>query len=277
MAYGIARQSRSLGRENALLAHLLLVLDRSEESFTVPAPLPTADGDPTFLSDGFGWRITRHIAGRRPDEDALATYRQSANTLRRLHEILRLLPADMAVAEPVTTLSRSLVEYALGSDWEVVTDDPLERHDVVKMATWLDTRIDALDQVPHQLIHGDWATPNLLISQGGAARIVAVLDWQFAMIGPIIADLAQSASTVLMWSSFPDKPNVIREILDCYGDDSQSNLLAVAMGAFWFWNYWGDREVLRREPRTKAAMNRQPHRLRTVLAFAQHWEDSVRL
>jgi Ser/Thr protein kinase RdoA (MazF antagonist) len=267
----------ALGRENALLARLLLVFDRSKETFTVPAPVPTADGDLTLLSDGFGWRVTRHISGRRPDDDSLDTYRQSANTLRRLHEILRLLPDDVAVAEPVTALCRGAVEHTLGSDWDTVTDDPSERHDVLQMATWLSSRLDALDKVPHQLVHGDWATPNLLMSPGGPTRIVVVLDWQFAMIGPVIADLAQAASTALMWSSFSDKTHVVREFLDCYGVDAQSRLLGVAMGAFWFWNYWGDREVIQREPRAKAAVNRQPGRLRTVLAFAQRWEDSVGL
>jgi aminoglycoside phosphotransferase (APT) family kinase protein len=158
-----------------------------------------------------------------------------------------------------------------------VTDDPSERDDVMGMAAWLNTRLDALDQAPRQLVHGDWATPNLLMSTGDPAVIIAVLDWQFAMIGPAIFDLAQAASTVLMWSSLPDKARVIREILARYEDDAQSRLLGVAMGAFWFWNYWGDRDLLEREPRAKAAMNRQPDRLRTVLAFAQHWEDSFGL
>jgi hypothetical protein len=88
----------ALRRENHLLARLLSVLDKSMETFTAPAPVPTADGDLTYLSDGFGWRVTRHISGRRPDDDSLDTYRQSATTLRRLHEILRLLPDDNATA-----------------------------------------------------------------------------------------------------------------------------------------------------------------------------------
>jgi Ser/Thr protein kinase RdoA (MazF antagonist) len=267
----------ALERENALLVHLRLALDGSEESFTVPAPVPTTDGDLTFLSEGLGWRVTRDLAGRRPDDNALDTYRQSATTLRRLHGVLRLLPDDIAVAQPVTALSRCFVDQALDSEWGTVTDDPSERHDVVQMATWLSTRLDALDQVPHQLIHGDWATPNLLMSPDDPARIVAVLDLQFARLDPAIADLAQAASTVLMWSSLQNKTRVIREIVDCYGDDVQARLLGVAMGAFWFWNYWVDREALQREPRAKAAMNRQPARLRAVLAFAQHWENSSRL
>ncbi len=272
-----APDAGALGRENALLVHLRLALDASKESFTVPAPVPTSDGDLTFLSEGFGWRATRHLAGRQPDDNALETFRQSATTLRRLHEALRLLPADITVAQPVTALSRCFVDQALDSEWETVTDDPSERDDVVQMATWLGTRLDALDQLPHQLIHGDWATPNLLMSPDDPARIVAVLDWQFATVGPAIADLAQAASTVLMWSSLQNKTRVIKEIIDCYGDDSQSRLLGVAMGAFWFWNYWGDRDVLQREPRAKASMNRQPARLRAVLAFAQHWENSSHL
>jgi Ser/Thr protein kinase RdoA (MazF antagonist) len=189
----------ALGRENALLAHLRLALDGSKGSLAVPAPVPTTDGDLTFLSEGFGWRATRHLAGRRPDDNALDTYRQSATALRRLHELLRLLPAHIAVAQPVTALSRCFVDQTLDSEWETVTDDPSERHDVVDMAAWLDTRLDALGQVPHQLIHGDWATPNLLMSPDDPARIVAALDWQFATVDPAIADLAQAASTVLLW------------------------------------------------------------------------------
>jgi Ser/Thr protein kinase RdoA (MazF antagonist) len=272
-----SHDAEALGRENSLLARLAPVLDESEATFTVPTPLPAAHGDLTFMCDGFGWRATRHIFGRRPDDDVLDTYRQSAVTLRRLHEILRLLPDDSAVAMPVTDQSRGFVAHVLGSDWETITDDPSERHDVVQMARWLAARLDGLDQVPCQLIHGDWATPNLLMSPDDPPRIIAVLDWQFAMIGPIIADLAQAASTVLMWSSFRDKSLVIREVLDVYGDDAQTRLLGVAMGAFWFWNYWRGREELQREPRARSALNRQPARLRTVLAFAREWEKSVGL
>jgi Ser/Thr protein kinase RdoA (MazF antagonist) len=269
----------ALGRENSLLARLGPVLDESNALFTVPAPQPAADGELTFMCDGLGWRATRHISGRRPDDDVLDTYRQSANTLRRLHEILRLLPDDSAVAMSVTDQSRGVVAHVLGSDWETVTNDPSERHDVIQMARWLATRLDALDQVPRQLVHGDWATPNLVMSPDDPLRIVAVLDWQFAMIGPTVGDLAQvqAASSVLMWSSFRNKSLVIREILDVYGDHRQSRLLGVAMGAFWFWNYWRGREELQREPRARSAMNRQPARLRTVLTFAREWENSVGL
>src|SRR5580700_916052 len=126
----------ALGRENALLARLRPVLDESEATFTVPTVVPAVDGELTLIFDGLGWRATRHISGRRPDDDVLDTYRQSANTLRRLHEILRLLPDESAVAMPVTAQSRGLVAHVLGSDWETVTDDPSERHDVVQMAAW---------------------------------------------------------------------------------------------------------------------------------------------
>jgi Ser/Thr protein kinase RdoA (MazF antagonist) len=129
------------------------------------------------------------------------------------------------------------------------------------MARWLAARLDALDQLPCQLVHGDWATPNLLMSPDDPPRIVA--------------DLAQAASTVLIWSSFRDKNLVVRKILDVYGDGAQTRLLGVAMGAFWFWNYWRGREELQREPRARSAMNRQPARLRTVLAFAREWESSI--
>jgi Ser/Thr protein kinase RdoA (MazF antagonist) len=267
----------ALGRENSLLVRLASVLGESDATFTVPTPLPAADGALTLMFEGLGWRVTRHISGRRPDDDVLDTYRQSATMLRRLHEILRLLPDSSAVATPVTNQSRVLVAHVLGSDWETVTDDPSERHDVVQMARWLATRLDALDQVPSQLVHGDWATPNLLMSPHDPPRIVAVLDWQFAMIGPTIADLAQAASTVLMWSSLQDKNQVVREILDIYDDDAQTRLLGIAMGAFWFWNYWRGREELQREPRGRSALNRQPARLRTVLAFAREWEKSAGL
>ena len=267
----------ALARANSLLAHLGSVLDESDATFTVPTPLPAADGDLTFMFEGLGWRVTRHISGRRPDDDVLDTYRQSAITLRRLHKILRLLPHNSAVAMPVTDQSREFVAHVLGSGWETVTDDPSERHDVVQMARWLAARLDALDEVPCQLVHGDWATPNLLLSPEDPPRIVAVLDWQFAMIGPTIADLAQAASTVLMWSSFRDKNLVIREILDVYDDDGQTRLLGVAMGAFWLSNYWRGRGELQREPRARSALNRQPARLRTVLAFAREWEKSVGL
>jgi aminoglycoside phosphotransferase (APT) family kinase protein len=171
----------------------------------------------------------------------------------------------------VIGLSHSAIETALGSHWDAQTNDPTERDDVIQTATWLEPRLAGLADLPRQLIHGDWSPRNLLVSEERPSCITAVLDWQFAAIGPVVFDLAMAASTVLASPSITNKRATVDQLLHDYGADSQRKLLGVAMVAFWFWNYWRIRGVVRREPRSQEELNRQPARLRTVLAFASDW------
>jgi hypothetical protein len=78
---------------------------------------------------------------------------------------------------------------------------------------WLTPRRDALVHSKRQLTHGDWATPNLKLTdlKRGAA-LSGVLDWQYAAIDPPVMDLAQSASSILMSSGRRDAGQMVERL-----------------------------------------------------------------
>jgi aminoglycoside phosphotransferase (APT) family kinase protein len=149
-----------------------------------------------------------------------------------------------------------------------VTNDAAERGLVSRVAEWLTPRLARLEEAPTQLVHGDWATPNLLVDAPGGSNVVAVLDWQLCSVGPVIADVAHAVSGALMWSQLAIDP-VVDSIFAVYGAGADRRLLGPAMVAYWFRNYWWARDELGRDERHRAAMDRQPGRLRCVLDYAQ--------
>ena len=72
------------------------------------------------------------------------------------------------------------------------------------------------------MIHGDWATPNLLVKNRGDICLTGILDWQDCTVGSTLLDLAQAASSVLMWSSLPIKAAGLDAVLDGYRSEGGS-------------------------------------------------------
>jgi predicted acetyltransferase/aminoglycoside phosphotransferase (APT) family kinase protein len=257
-----------LQRENALLRWLRSTGTSSDLRFEVPEVVPSRDGEDVVARGGRVFRATANIDGVRPDDDQRQTFVESMRALREVHALLRDTPADLAVLDPVPAQLRQLVTQCLSEQWTRVTNDPTEPTLVCRVAEWLAPRITRLDEAPQQLIHGDWTTPNLLVGATGTSNVVAVLDWRLCAVGPVIVDLGQAVSGVLMWSGLAIEPTVDR-IFDEYGPDADRRLLGTAMAAYWFRNYWWVREELGRDERHRASMDRQPGRLRSVMAFVE--------
>jgi len=170
------------------------------------------------------------------------------------------------------TEMRALTERSLSDAWTPVTGDATELDAVRRMASWLSPRLDRLGDAPAQLVHGDWATPNLLFERRDGDRVIAVLDWQCCALGPVIADVAQAVAGVLMWSRLPVDPTV-DAMFAAYGAGAERRLLGPALAAHWLRNYWWLRAELARDSRRRAAMDRQPARLRAVLAYVTNLRD----
>jgi Ser/Thr protein kinase RdoA (MazF antagonist) len=256
-----------LDREQSLLIALGERIAGLSLSCRVPEPIPTADGKLVAVGEGFSWRMTRYLFGARPDDNRLETHLASARCLESMHRLLRQMQPELAVEQPDFGALSGLVEESLEGDWRTLTTDVGEREAVIGMADWLRPRLASLEDVPRQLIHGDWSTPNLLVADGARTHVVGVLDWQFASVGPPTDDVAAIASTILMWSTIADKRAAIEEVIRAYGHGSDLRIVGVAMGAYWLRNYWRGRKELQRETLAQAMVDRQPGRLRSVLSF----------
>ena len=102
--------------------------------------------------------------------------------------------------------------------------------------------------------------------------MIAVLDWQLCSVGPVITDIAHAVSGALMWSRLAVEP-VVDSMFAEYGAEADRRLLGPAMAAYWFRNYWWARDELRRDERHRAAMERQPGRLRSVMDYVESLPD----
>ncbi|MEQ4721185.1 hypothetical protein [Nonomuraea sp. B19D2] len=68
--------------------------------------------------------------------------------------------------------------------------DPLLRTDLLALAGRIDPLLDALDRLPHTLVHGDASPMNLLVPADGSAEFVAV-DWGWPHPAAVGFDLGQ--------------------------------------------------------------------------------------
>ena len=261
-----------LRRENALLREVRAACVSADLRIDIPKVVPSLEDEHVVRHGGRSFRATAHIAGVRPDDDRVDTFVGSMRALRRLHRVLRDLPSDLAVLDPPLPEIRRMLTRSLAGHWDPVTNDAAERALVTKVAEWLIPRLARLEEAPTQLVHGDWATPNLLVDAPGGSEVVAVLDWQLCSVGPVITDIAHAVSGALMWSQLVVEP-VVDSMFAEYGADADRQLLGPAMAAYWLRNYWWARDELGRDERHRAAMDRQPGRLRSVMDYVESLGD----
>lgn len=245
------RAAEDMRREAVLLARLkgLLFVD-------VPELIPTSDGKGIAQFCGFAWRLTKNVRGRASNASSVEDCRASTEGLRLLHGQLRSLDG------------RGLAPSIIESVKQTLASSP--RDPVLRPALdWLAAHIDSLEPLPRQPVHGDWTPSNLLLSDAGSARLVGVLDWEHASVDPVVFDLAQVASTLLMWSGRSDAREYIDQLPVWYGDGQiTGEVLRTAMVTFWVHNYRRVSEWMKRSPeRYGPVFERQPSRLATVLDF----------
>ncbi|MEU7898174.1 phosphotransferase [Nonomuraea sp. NPDC049152] len=68
--------------------------------------------------------------------------------------------------------------------------DPLLRADLLALADRIDPLVEALDRLPHTLVHGDAGPGNLLVPADGSAEFVAI-DWSWPSPAAVGYDLGQ--------------------------------------------------------------------------------------
>ncbi|WP_027941147.1 phosphotransferase enzyme family protein [Amycolatopsis taiwanensis] len=145
------------------------------------APLRARDGATVVWVDGRPVSVWPYVEGEWPDADQPEVRTQGARLLARLH---RALATHRPPPRPVA----SFVETGLYGE---------PPHDVPALADpWLDRWLaDFHRRNPvHQPLHGDFYTGNTLARDG---RLVAVLDWDEAIVG---APELEVASAALEWA-----------------------------------------------------------------------------
>lgn len=262
-----------LTREHRLLAQIGPAL--AELGMAVPQPVPTVDGSDRAVVGPWCWRLTSHLAGRSPDVDEADEYRGTTAGLARIHRVMGALDRSLAVRSPgIGELVRRGLDLAPAWSSSPLARQSGEGDAVARLADWLRSRVDQLTET--QLVHGDWATPNLLVQGSGKGlRLVGVLDWQDVAVGSPLMDLAQAASSALMWSGRPDPAPSLHSILEGYqaggGPAVGLDHLAVGVAAYWLAQYARLRQRADGggfDPHLEGILERNPKRLASALAFA---------
>lgn len=139
----------------------------------VVAPLPRADGSTVAVVGGRPVTVWPLVAGRWADSEDPVQFTEAAELLARLHRAL-------ADHRPPARPRPSFLETGLDGTPSAELPDPgLDR--------WLAEFTAAARPQP---LHGDYYEGNLLSRDG---HVVAVIDWDEALIGPPEIELASAA------------------------------------------------------------------------------------
>lgn len=268
LAHADPTQQALFRREARLLEALPALLAHRNPCCCVPELVRTLGGESIAVGPEGVWRLSRELEGREPDAREPSTYPALGRLLAELHAALALLPETLKVCDTGAVERAEALIRAYGTpSFRFATGDARERRAVGAIVDWLRPRIGALASLPRQLTHGDWIPRNLKLGSGRWG----VLDWEFAGVDPVVMDLGQTCSTILMWSGssepVPLMASVIESYRACSGRDVSMEAVRVAMATYWLQNYgyWRDRQVMRGD--SAEVLSRQPERLLAVGEF----------
>ncbi len=177
-------------RETSIAAHL--------SKYQAPV-IPLFDDIPpvAHTEDGYTMNFWQYVSV----VEAPASPSEMAITLHRCHEILKTFPEHLPslaiLHESSAILEENAVQLAFDPSCIRLLRDKLEKS------------IDQLARMPHQALHGDAHTGNLLTTSQG----VLWTDWEDAFSGPIEWDIAS-----LIWNAklFDGDTFSVDQILSAY-------------------------------------------------------------
>jgi Ser/Thr protein kinase RdoA (MazF antagonist) len=228
----------------------------------------TRTGETIAVASGGVWRLAQHVPGAELNMQEAGTYPKFARMLAELHAVLESAPHALAVRDcGAVERARAFVDAHQRSSLRPATRDPREVPSLEAILRWLGPRIGELEALPRQLTHGDWTPPNIKVTQDGWG----VLDWEFSRVDPVVMDLAQSCSTILMWSGRSGPAELISKLVESYRAHSGRRICAehvrAAMAVYWLQNYFYWRARQEAVGGFEDVLARQPGRLHAIAEF----------
>jgi len=157
-------------RERLPPARLSLLNDLSAAGLPVPTPVPTMTGE-LYTWHGRPYAVFPFVHGRTQTD---ADWRQTALALRRVHEVRGIELPPATLDEPEIWALRERLDHPWIKDR---SDEVLDN--ILRLERAIE-RTKARD-VPHVVCHRDFGGYNILLDDG---RVVAILDWDHAVLGP---------------------------------------------------------------------------------------------
>ncbi|MBF4607470.1 phosphotransferase [Curtobacterium sp. VKM Ac-1393] len=181
-----------------------------ERGLPVSAPVPTLDGRVQLEHDGVSMGLQHVIDGTLLDVRDVAQVHAAGATLARIHDALRDSPdraRAVGVRPPPTPLRQQIAGWLDGT--------PAHVPDRARVALRRLLAAAPSDELPVQIVHGDYRAANVLCAD---PDVVAVIDFEDLRLDHRIVELARSA--VLLGTLFHDwgpvPAAVHRQLLDGY-------------------------------------------------------------
>jgi aminoglycoside phosphotransferase (APT) family kinase protein len=268
LSHSDATEEASFRREGQLLQILPVTLAARKAPWRVPGVVSTVSGETVAVTRDGVWRLAEHLPGEEPDMREAVTYVALARMLAELHAVLELVPHSLKVRESgAVERAQAFVAAYERSSFCPATEDAREVLAVGAIVDWLAPRIGELASLPRQLTHGDWTPPNIKTTAQGWG----VIDWEFSRVDPAVMDLAQSCSTILMWSGLSGPAEHISTLVEAYrahsGREVSIESVRTAMAVYWLQNYghWRGRQEM--VGGFEDVLARQPGRLHAIAEF----------
>lgn len=246
-----ATRSAEVIRQASLLFDLQRFLESEQLGILIPEIIPANSGHLLVTHGGYVWQLTRHLRGSHPDNSDPGTYPILTEGLVRFHAALRLFSERKGTNVPqgISARTRHNIDRLNTSPFVPFTQHPREEELLREACAWLLPRLDHFELLPRQIIHGDWTPRNVLFEYSDRdTRLVAVLDFEAMSHDPIHVDLANSCSTLLMWSGLDRIGARIADVQKMYEGFSGLHLnrehIHTAMLAHWVCHYWNWRDRL---------------------------------
>ena len=270
------RRYAELTRQAQLIQRLRSFLENERLSISVPEILASLSGELVVEDGGYGWCLTRHLQGFHPGSADPAIYPALVEGLARFHHEVRLF-SDRSTAElpdGICVNARKSIARMDPANFVPFTKYSDEQDLLLRAGDWLLPRLREFENLPRQLIHGDWTPRNVLFnSSGGGARLSAVLDFETMAFDPVHVDVANICSTLLMWSGLDSLDERIGRVLSTYEESSGRHLdrdhVFTAMLAHWLGHYWSWRDRLEHGGFGQEVKDRLCFRIASVLDYVR--------
>ena len=152
-------------------------------------------GTPDFYAvrwepeQGLFWLFMEDAGNSRlRDSRNLARWVSATQWAARFHEATRQLPEDRVSFLPRLTRDR----YVQCSERvrKILPDLAPRDREIVELALdRFDGRIENLECLPQSVIHGQFFGRNIMLRHGDQEKLIAVIDWETAAVGPSVYDL----------------------------------------------------------------------------------------
>lgn len=180
-------------RDKSRIEFEVAVLDSLQAmtlSFKIPTPIPTRSGDKLAqVQDGSGRYacLFDYIPGRSPQEDDIqAAYSFGERTGELVHALAICSVGGEPVYPPYFELLQSYPSCNEAFILDFCKQPPNELQDqraalLILQEAYIDlcSRLDSIQSLPQQLIHGDLNFSNLLVDPEKMDTVTALLDFEF--------------------------------------------------------------------------------------------------